>query len=194
MISLYNVGKGLFYTYFKLFNRIEVIGKENVPKDGGILACSNHISALDPPLLGTMFPRKVHFMAKSELFKNNFIGKLLSNLGAFPVKRGLGDKQALRTGINLLGEGKVMGLFPEGTRSKNGELQKGLAGAGFFALKSDAQVVPCAIIGSFKPFGKVKIVFGKPVNLEDLKNQRSSAQLATDRIMDEIKHLIELHS
>jgi 1-acyl-sn-glycerol-3-phosphate acyltransferase len=190
-MSLYSLGKGLFYTYFKIFNRVEAVGVENVPKDGGLLACSNHISALDPPLLGTMFPRKVHFMAKAELFSIPILGKLIKGLGAFPVRRGLGDKQALRTGIQLLNEQKVMGIFPEGTRSKDGKLQKGLAGSAFFALKSDAQVVPCAIVGSYAPFRKIKIYFGKPVPLDDLKDQKGATQLATDRIMLHIQQLLD---
>jgi 1-acyl-sn-glycerol-3-phosphate acyltransferase len=188
---IYSIGKGLFYTYFKIFNRVEVIGAENVPKDSGLLACSNHIAALDPPLLGSMFPRKVHFMAKAELFNIPLLSNIIKSLGAFPVRRGLGDKQALRTGLQILQEQKVMGIFPEGTRSKDGKLQKGLAGAGFFALKSDAKVIPCAIVGSYAPFRKVKIYFGKPISLEDLKDQKGSTQLATDRIMMHIQKLLD---
>jgi 1-acyl-sn-glycerol-3-phosphate acyltransferase len=191
---LYTLGKSLFYCYFKIVNRVEVIGRENVPKDSGLLACSNHISALDPPLLGTMFPRKVHFMAKAELFKNGFLGNIIRSLGAFPVKRGLGDKQALRNGLKLLADQKVLGIFPEGTRSKDGQLQKGLAGSGFFALKSEGEVVPCAIVGSYAPFKKVKIIFGKPVPLDDLKDQKGATQLATDRIMEHIGELIKRHA
>ncbi|OZM57256.1 1-acyl-sn-glycerol-3-phosphate acyltransferase [Lottiidibacillus patelloidae] len=190
-MSLYAVGRSLFYTYFKLFNRVEAIGIENVPKEGGIVACSNHISALDPPLLGTMFPRKVHFMAKAELFTIPILKSIIKAMGAFPVRRGMGDKQALRTGLQMVGEQKVIGIFPEGTRSKDGKLQKGLAGSAFFALKSEAKVVPCAIVGSYAPFKKLKIYFGEPVDLEDLKDQKGATQLATDRIMLHIQQLID---
>ncbi len=84
-----------------------------------------------------MIPRPVHYMAKEELFKVPVLGNIVRNCNAFPVKRGLSDREALRTGLKLLKDGHVFGLFPEGTRSKTGELGKGLAGAGFFALRSN---------------------------------------------------------
>jgi len=91
----------------------------------------------------------------------------------------------------VLKEGKVLGLFPEGTRSKDGKLGKGLAGAGFFALRTKADVIPCAIIGPYKLFGKVKIVYGQPVKMEALREEKASAEYVTDQIMDSIQQLIE---
>ncbi|MCA0172104.1 lysophospholipid acyltransferase family protein [Bacillus sp. RAR_GA_16] len=192
-MSLYGVGKGLFHAYFKLFNRVTVVGRENIPKDKGILLCSNHINNLDPPLVGAMFPRDVHFMAKSELFSIPVLGKLIEKVGAFPVKRGMSDKQALRSGMKILKDGGVVGLFPEGTRSKDGKLGEGLSGAGFFALRPEVTVVPCAIQGSYKPFGRLKIVYGKPVDLSSLREEQGAAKKATQAIMKEIKDLIEIH-
>ncbi|MGG1687567.1 lysophospholipid acyltransferase family protein [Pseudalkalibacillus sp. NRS-1564] len=192
-MSLYGVGKGLFHFYFKVFNRVTVVGRENIPKDKGILLCSNHINNLDPPLVGAMFPRDVHFMAKSELFTIPVLGKLIHKVGAFPVKRGMSDKQALRSGMKFLKDGGVVGLFPEGTRSKDGELGEGLSGAGFFALRPEVMVVPCAIKGSYKPFGRLKIVYGKPVDLSPLREEQGAAKKATQAIMKEIQDLIEIH-
>ncbi len=175
----------------KPFYRFEVIGVENIPKDDGVMICSNHIDNLDPPVVGISVPRPVHFMAKEELFSVPILGKIISKTNAFPVKRGMSDREALRKAMAILKENKVLGLFPEGTRSKDGKLGKGLAGAGFFALRTQAQVVPCAIIGPYKLFGKVKVVFGQPLSMEELRQEKASAEKVTDIIMESIQQLIE---
>lgn len=169
---------------------MEVLGKEHFPKEGGVLLCANHIHNFDPPMVGITAPRPVHFMAKEELFNVPVLGKIVPHLNAFPVKRGMSDREALRKGLNVLKEGHVLGLFPEGTRSKTGELGKGLAGAGFFALRTDAQVVPCAIIGPYKAFGKLRIVYGKPIPMDELRKNKISAEETTEVIMNEINNLI----
>ena len=187
---IYRVGKVICYLYFKLVHRLTVEGKEHFPKKNGVLLCSNHLSYLDPPLLGVASPRKIRFMAKSELFSIPLFNSLITTLGAFPVKRGLSDKQALRSGIEILNNGEVMGIFPEGTRSKTGKLGPGLAGAGFFALRSNAVVVPCLIAGSYRPFKKVKVIFGKPIDFS-AKEKRISAKEAAEIIMEHIRDLVE---
>ena len=191
-MNLYTFAKNLVYVLLKPLYRFEVIGREDFPQEGGVLLCSNHIDNLDPPVVGINAPRDVHFMAKEELFSVPVLGKLLPGLNAFPVKRGMSDREALRKGMKLLKEGKVVGLFPEGTRSKTGELQEGLAGAGFFALRTNSQVVPCAIIGPYKPFKKLKIVYGKPIDFTQYteEGQRLSAEDATKVIMEHIAMLI----
>ncbi|WP_338470109.1 lysophospholipid acyltransferase family protein [Niallia sp. XMNu-256] len=192
-MNLYPLGRaicsGLLYPIYNY----QIIGRENFPKDGGVLLCSNHISNLDPPTVGIAAPRPVHFMAKEELFSAPVIGKILPHINAFPVKRGMSDREALRTGLKVLKEGQVLGLFPEGTRSKTGELGKGLAGAGFFALRSKASIVPCAVIGSYKPFQRIKIVFGKPIDFTEHRNNKVSAEEATAIIMNEIQQLIGIY-
>src|SRR5690606_36105901 len=151
---------------FKTMYRIEVTGKNNIPKNGPVIICSNHISNLDPPIVGITCPRDIYFMAKDELFRKKFLGWLLRKLHAFPVNRGGQDRQALREGLKVLKDNHTLGLFPEGTRSKTGKLGKGLAGAGFFALRSNATVIPCAISGEYKRFKKVKVSYGKPIDLK----------------------------
>ena len=170
-----------------------MIGRENFPKEGGVLLVSNHINNLDPIAMGIGSPRPVHYMAKAELFELPVIGKLASMVLAFPVKRGLSDREALRKGLSILKDGNVLGLFPEGTRSKTGEIGKGLAGAGFFALRTDALVLPCAIIGPYKPLKKLKIVFGKPIDLTEARLTKKSAEEITNLFMDEIGKLINAH-
>jgi len=191
MNTFYIIAKYVVYSILKPLYRIEVIGKENIPKDGAVLLCSNHIDNLDPPVLGITAPRRVRFMAKEELFKVPILGTIIRNLGAFPVKRGFADRDAIRTGLKILKDGEVLGLFPEGTRSKTGKLGKGLAGAGFFALRSPSIVIPCAIIGPYKPFRKVKVIYGKPVDFKSHRENKISAEEATEIIMKEIQKLLD---
>ncbi|MGM7701695.1 lysophospholipid acyltransferase family protein [Pseudalkalibacillus sp. Hm43] len=190
-MALYNLGRSLFNGIFYGGYRIQVEGLENVPKEDGVLICSNHISYLDPPLVGSSSGRTVHFMAKAELFEVPILKNILPKIHAFPVRRGMSDKQALRKGLELLRNGKAVGLFPEGTRSKTGEIGSGLAGAGFFAMKTDAKVIPCAIIGPFKLFRTVKIVYGPEIDFSELKENKASAKDATEKIMAEIRKLYE---
>lgn len=193
-MNLYSFAKAAVYGVLKPIYRFEVFGKENFPKEGGVLLCSNHIDNLDPPVVGINAPRPVYFMAKEELFNVPVLGKILPDLNAFPVKRGMSDREALRKGLGILKEGNVLGLFPEGTRSKTGQLGKGLAGAGFFALRSEAHVVPCAIIGPYKAFSKLKVVYGKPFDMKELRERKASAEETTELIMSEIRKLIEDYS
>ncbi|KIY21014.1 MULTISPECIES: lysophospholipid acyltransferase family protein [Mesobacillus] len=193
-MTIYSFVRSLVKAALKTVYRIEVIGMENIPADGGILLCSNHIDNLDPPVVGITAPRPVYFMAKEELFSVPILGKILPHLNAFPVKRGMSDREALRKGLGILKDGKVLGLFPEGTRSKTGKLGKGLAGAGFFALRSDAYVVPCAVIGPYKPFNKLKVVYGKPMDMAPIKAKKLNAEQTTDLIMGEIQKLINQYN
>ena len=189
-LNLYRLGKKIVHIILTPLYRIQTTGKESFPTDGGVLICANHIDNLDPPVVGLTCPRDIHFMAKDELFHAPVLKQLLPMINVFPVKRGLSDKKAIRTGLTLLKEGHVLGLFPEGTRSKTGELGKGLAGAGFFALRTNAAVVPCAVIGPYKPFHRLKVVYGKPIDFSSYREQKLSAEEATDIIMNEIRRLI----
>ncbi|WP_307439706.1 1-acyl-sn-glycerol-3-phosphate acyltransferase [Bacillus sp. V2I10] len=192
-MNFYQFARGAVASVFFPLYRIEVKGKEHFPKEGAVLLCSNHIDNLDPPTVGISAPRQVYFMAKEELFQVPVLGGILRKVGSFPVKRGMSDREALRNGLNVLKDGGVLGLFPEGTRSKDGKLGKGLAGAGFFALRSNALVVPCAVIGTYKPFQKVKVFFGEPINLDPLRERKATAEEATELIMSKIAELLEKH-
>ncbi|UAL54791.1 MULTISPECIES: lysophospholipid acyltransferase family protein [Metabacillus] len=192
-MNFYQFARGVVASVFFPLYRIEVKGKEHFPKEGAVLLCSNHIDNLDPPTVGISAPRQVHFMAKEELFRVPVLGGIVRKVGSFPVKRGMSDREALRNGLNVLKDGGVLGLFPEGTRSKDGQLGKGLAGAGFFALRSNALVVPCAVIGTYKPFNKVKVFFGEPINLDPLRERKATAEEATELIMSKIAELLEKH-
>ncbi len=192
-LTLYAFARSVCNLVLGPIYRFDVIGREHFPSEGGVLLCTNHIDAFDPPVVGITAPRPVHFMAKEELFTVPILGSIIKNVNAFPVKRGLSDREALRKGLAVLKEGHVMGLFPEGTRSKSGELGKGLAGAGFFALRTTAAVVPCAIIGPYKPFKRLKVVYGKPIDLSEARKNKVSAEETTEIIMNEIQKLINEH-
>lgn len=194
MMSFYQFAKTVVKIFLKPKYKVKGSGTENIPKTGPVIICSNHISNYDPPIVGITCPRPIHFLAKEELFKNKIFGYILRKVHAFPIKRGMKDRNALRQGLNVLKDGHVLGLFPEGTRSKTGEIKKGLAGAGFFALRSNAAVVPCAIIGSYQSKEPLNVVYGKPIAMEQIRKDKLSAQEVTDIIMNEIKKLKENHS
>ncbi|QTM99672.1 1-acyl-sn-glycerol-3-phosphate acyltransferase [Sediminibacillus dalangtanensis] len=190
-MSLYTFAKNVVAAILYPVYRIKVVGAENVPDKGPVIICSNHISNFDPPVVGITSPRDIYFMAKEELFNNTFLRGLLTRLHAFPIKRGMKDRNALRQALNILEEGNTLGLFPEGTRNKTGKVGKGLAGAGFFALRSQAYIVPCAIIGPYKPFKQLKVVYGKPIEMEQYRENKVSAKDVTQVIMQEIQKLID---
>lgn len=192
-MNLYPLGKFLVSAIFYPMYRVKVIGKENFPKEGGVLLCTNHIDNLDPPIVGMTCPRTVRFMAKEELFRMPILKSILPRVQAYPVKRGMSDREAFRKTLKILKSGEVVGLFPEGTRSKTGELTKGLAGAGFFALKGECLVMPCAIIGPYKAFKSLTVVYGKPMDISEFRERRDSAEEVTEAIMNEIGKLIKEH-
>ncbi|RHW41233.1 1-acyl-sn-glycerol-3-phosphate acyltransferase [Neobacillus notoginsengisoli] len=192
-MTFYSFARFVANAALKPLYRYKVYGLENFPKEGGVLLCSNHINNLDPPVVGITSPRPVHFMAKEELFTVPVLKSIIRACNAFPVKRGMSDREALRKGLGVLKAGEVLGLFPEGTRSKTGEIGKGLAGAGFFALRSEAHVVPCAIIGPYKAFRKLTVIYGEPIDMDSLRKEKASPEVVTELIMSEIRKLIEKH-
>lgn len=190
---LYYFARAILIPFVYLLFRPKVKGKENIPMEGSIIIYSNHTSIFDPIILGCLLPRKIYFMAKQELFKFNFIGALLKKLGAFPVKRGAADISAIKTALRLLRNGKVFGIFPEGTRSKSGNMQNFTHGVAAIAHKSRAVVVPASIIGSYKLFRSIQVIIGEPLNLEKHYYQKSSSELLEQMSNEMSDALKELH-
>ncbi len=135
-------------------------------------------------------------MAKAELFKVPVISFLITQFGAFPVKRGAGDRSAIRTTLKILEEGHVLGIFPEGKRQRSGKLAEGHTGVAMFALKSDAVVIPVAILGPYRLFRPVTIIYGEPIDMTEIRQKKvDSATLkeATELFMHNISNLMEQH-
>ncbi|GGF87764.1 lysophospholipid acyltransferase family protein [Paenibacillus abyssi] len=187
---LYRFCRMLLRFIFATMFPLKAEGLEHIPAQGSALLCSNHISNIDPTTVGVKVNRKVHYMAKAELFSFRPIGAFLRALGAFPVKRGGVSKESIRMALQLLKDGNVMGIFPEGTRNSGDGMGK--KGAAMIALRSGAAVIPVAIIGKYRPFRPIKIVYGKPVDLSEFIGDSSPDVLerATEKIMVSIRELV----
>lgn len=187
---IYTFAKTVLRILYAIMFRLEAVGRENIPREGGVLLCSNHISNFDPPTVGIMIHRQVRFMAKSELFDIPVFGKVIRAVGAFPVKRGGVSKESIKTSLNILRDGEVLGIFPSGSRHNDGGIGK--KGAASFALRSGATVIPAAIIGNYKLFRKMKVVYGAPVDLEEFKDDQAGDALerATEKIMSKINEMV----
>ncbi len=185
--------RGAIYLYCKIVYRLEVVGTENIPKTGGIIFCGNHRSFLDPPLIQVTCKRDdTRFLAKEELTKNPFLAYLSKVFNVILVKRNDKDTGPMKQSLKTLKSNQCIALFPEGTRNglKKGEKVKG--GASFFALNSNAAIIPVGIKGGEKPFKKATITYGKPLNLEEYKQTRKekeTVEKVTNLIMDNILEL-----
>lgn len=191
---IYLIVRAILRFFYSTWYRSEIIGLEHIPSHGPVIVCSNHISTLDPPSLGIWMPRKIRYMAKAELFKIPVFGALIHQLGAFPVKRGGVSKDSIRLAIDMLKSGELIGVFPEGTRNAAAS-GMGKRGAMHLAFKSGATVVPAAILASYKPFSKVKVIYGEPVDIAEYIEQGTSEaqEAATDEVMTRIRKLAADH-
>ncbi|TVY11591.1 lysophospholipid acyltransferase family protein [Paenibacillus cremeus] len=187
---LYVTLRGMFRFIFGFFYRLKAIGTENIPLSGPVVLCANHTSNFDPPLLGSPIDRKVHYMAKAELFELPVLSYVLPRICAFPVKRGGVSKESIRLSIQLLKDGEILGIFPEGTRSNAGGMGK--KGAASLALKSGATVIPAAIVGQYKLFRQMKVIYGPPVDITEFADSGSEGlEQATDKIMATIRTMVK---
>lgn len=148
---------------FRIIFRFKVTGKHNIPKEGKVILCSNHISDLDPLILGLAIPRNIRFMAKKELFENKFLGGLVNALGAFPVDRKAADLSAIRNSLNVLKNDELLGIFPEGTRVTEENIENAKPGIALISIKAKAPVIPIYIESKYKVFSKIKINIGEPI-------------------------------
>lgn len=147
MTALYYPGRALARFCFNVFGRMEVTGRENVPPYGPLIVVANHLSYNDPPSLAAALPRRLSFLGKQELFEPTPKGWLFNSLRVFPVDRSFGVS-AVRTALNLLARDEAVVIFPEGGRSRTGGLIKGMDGAAYLAMKSQAPVLPVGITGT----------------------------------------------
>ena len=192
------VSKLLVFPIYKFVFRGCLIGRENIPQKDSFIVVSNHGSLLDPPLLGHALGRNISFMAKAELFKIPFLGFVIKACGAYPVKRGIADKNTIKTACNKLSKNNSIGIFIDGTRQKNGRVNKPKQGAALLAFKNQKLLLPVAIVNShrlikfkfFIPFfSKIVIKVGKPVQPPQ-NSSRDDLNYVTMLLKDNINNLI----
>lgn len=184
----------------RLLFRVHVKGVENIPRAGPFLIAANHISFLDPVVVGAFVPRDFYYMARDNLFDIPFLGRLIKICHAFPVRRDRPRPETLKRAVLILKAGKGLLLFPEGTRSTTGKLRKGGPGVGMLASHTGAPVVPAVIAGTEKALPinacwirmeKVHVQFGKPVfpSQTCMISGRQAYQELTDEVMKRIGDL-----
>lgn len=201
MTPLYRIGHTLCKVAAVLGFRLKVYGRENLIEEGPAILASNHASYIDPPLVGVACRREIYYLARKSLFEKPVFGPLIARVNAFPVDRDRGDVAAVRAILQILKAGKRVVVFPEGTRSSDGNLQPAKAGVGLIIAKSLAPVVPIRIFGSYaalprsggiRLFAPVTLVVGKPLyfSKQDLgTGERSVYQELSDRVMAAIAAL-----
>lgn len=188
----YRFGRALVKILTFFLYSVKTEGLENVPTEGSFVLCPNHISNYDPIAVATRFKRQVHFMAKAELYKNIFIKKILLGLGTIPVERGHVSVETLKESLRILKNGEVLGIFPEGTRVKDGVRKPPQEGFVVFALKTKSPILPVHIQGEYKFRSKITIKFGKPVELNEYYGKKVKPEemlKISEKIMDIIYDL-----
>ena len=186
---------------FCLFFPHKTIGRKNLPQKGDkgkYIICANHISNLDPYFLLMVQSRPIRYMAKAELFKSRLaVWFFQKQYGAFPVRRGEGDTGAIDTAVNIVNSGGFLGIFPEGTRSKDGKLGRAKSGAALIASRTGANVIPVAIMAPHQKSGVfrfTKIIFGQPLSPAELHledSEHPDLRYASRLIMEKITQMME---
>lgn len=184
---LYWIGRTSFLVAGRLVWRLEVSGAERIPREGAAIIACNHISFLDPPMVGASLPRPVHFIAKQQLFEIPLLGWLILQVNAFPVRREERDVSAFKTAQRLLESGESVVLFPEGTRSRTGEIGHAKPGVGMLAYTTGALVIPTYVhnTNEMKRFKKIRVCFGAPMRFEGHRDY----QHFSDAVLDEIRRM-----
>ena len=192
------VSQLIVFPIYKLIFQGSLIGKENIPKQCSFIMVSNHGSLLDPPFLGHALGQNISFMAKSELFRIPFLGFIIRACGAYPVKRGIADKNTIKIACQKLLNNNSIGIFIDGTRQKNGRVNKPKQGAALLAFKNKKLLLPVAIINShrlvrikfFVPiFSKIIIKVGKPINPPQ-SSSKDELMAVTNYLQETINNLI----
>ena len=200
-MRFYRLMRRLVGPILRRYFRIRVTGLERLPRTGPVVLAINHRSMLDPILIGAVMPRPVCFMAKEELFRYPGLGRLLRWLGAFPVRRGEPDREAIQHALRRLREGQVVGIFPEGTRSVDGRLLTLHGGTALLALKSGAPILPVAITGTERAMPRgawwprrvtVEIRVGRLLPVEEGSATGTKARVASTsrRLADSLAELL----
>ena len=195
MITFLKFAKFISFPFHKTLYWVKVEGKENIPKDKGFILCSNHISYIEPVLIVLYFKKPVHFMGKAEIFgKNKIFDAFLRGVNVFPVERGSGGAEAIEFASKLIADGKAVGIFPEGTRSKDGVPMRAKSGAALLTNMTGADVLPMAVVikGKMRPFKRIRIIVGELIPNSQLafeETDRKGLRRASTLIMGRITEL-----
>jgi 1-acyl-sn-glycerol-3-phosphate acyltransferase len=195
---VYTLVRMLLTPYLLIVHRARALATQHVPEGGPVIIAPNHFSFLDHFFVAVYLRRKVHFMAKSQLFKRP-MQFIYTHGGVFPVRRGYRDDEAFKTAHTVLDRGDIVLMYPEGGRSRSGELGEPKRGLGRLALESGAPVVPAAIVGTQKArnwrrlsFPKVTVLYGEPVRFEKIENpSREQQQAAAELVFERVKALYD---
>jgi 1-acyl-sn-glycerol-3-phosphate acyltransferase len=191
----YPVGKGFLGSLTRAAASIRTYGKERVPREGGAVLAMNHFNFIDIPVFGTICPRRVVFVGKSELFEYPGLAQLIRGHGALPIRRGESDREALRRMRETVRENDLLGLFIEGTRQTSGVPGEPKPGAAMVAISEGVPVVPAAIHGSqtwkLGNRAAVSVAFGEPMRFPDQPRNSKGYAAASQEIMAEITRLWE---
>ena len=195
MTLLYRIIRGIVCVYAYIVYKVKIVGLENIPKEGGAVICANHQSFNDVILLAISAKRQLYFMGKEELFKFKPLAYLFKKLGAFPVRRGKGDVNAVEQAKEIVKSGKLFMIFPEGTRSK-GEMLRAKSGAALIASACESNIVPIAIKYSHKRhfFCKATVSVGTAFSVPVIDMEmggRKTIREVSDKIMNNIKELYD---
>ena len=187
MQPVYRIAKAIL-TVFRLLNPVKVYGKENIPQNGAYILCSNHTSMTDPFFKISVFKEQIHFMAKAELFKNGLFRVVLGSAGVFAVDRGKGDMGAINKAQSLIKEGKILGIYPEGTRHTEGAPRRAKSGVAYIAMDTNADILPVSVYRECKYslFRKTTIRIGKLIKYEDMVNEEATARANMKSIVDTV--------
>jgi 1-acyl-sn-glycerol-3-phosphate acyltransferase len=182
-VSLYGFIKVVLRPFTALFFDAKVTGAEHVPRTGPLVVASNHVSYWDPPVLGTWFPRTIHFMAKRDLWNSRLFGSLITAVHAFPVDRESADVGAIRHALRVLKAGEVVGIFPEGRRNPNGDAQA-RNGAVLLAATAHCPIVPVALVGTNLASTRlrashVEVRIGEPLRFQGTERKPTKNEINT---------------
>ena len=192
------VSKVIVFPIYKLIFRGDLIGRENIPLKSSFILVSNHGSLLDPPLLGHAVGRNISFMAKSELFRIPLLGFIIKSCGAYPVKRGIVDKTTIKIACEKLSNNNSIGIFIDGTRQKDGRVNKPKKGAALLSFKNQKLLLPVAIINSHRLvrfrfliplFTKIVIKVGKPINPPKVSSKKDLVMVTT-QLQESINNML----
>lgn len=184
--------KRICHFFTSILYRVKVNGKENIPKDGAALICPNHVHAMDSVCVVAHNKRRIYALAKSEFFKTKIVRWFGNTCGVYPIKQNSADIDAIKVSLKLLKEQKLLLIFPEGTRNGMAKGKPIKSGPILIAIKAGVPIIPVGIKGNFKPFRKVTINIGKPIDYSQYKTETKNKEVISNLTNELMKEIVRL--